>query len=428
MYTEILLIFTLIVINGLFSMSEIAIVSARKFKLENEAKRGNGRAKAALGLANSPNEFLSTVQIGITLIGILTGLFGGEGLQDRLAFWLSQWPTIEPYSRSISIGIVVVVITYFSLVVGELLPKRLGLLNPEAVAKLVALPMQLIARITHPFIKLLTFSTSTLLRLFNLKDANEGRVTEEEIKAIIQEGTDAGEIQQIEQDIVERVFSLGDINVASLMVHRTDIVWLDTSADFAELKREIDTYPHTAYPVAEEDLDYAQGLVYLKDLYVSGAASVEHLKRLVKPVLFVPEAQSAYRLLEQFKQSKIKYALVKDEYGAVQGLVSMSNLLNALVGDVESPAGEEAGIVPREDGSYLVDGLLPFFEFLQYLEVEYDVKPAQLSFNTVGGFVLDQLKRIPKTGEKFQWRGYDIEVMDTDNGRVDKILVKKREG
>ncbi|WP_300570269.1 hemolysin family protein [Flavobacterium sp.] len=420
---EILIIFFLILLNGVFSMSEIALISARKNRLETAAKKGNSSAKIALDLANSPNKFLSTVQIGITLIGILTGIYSGEKVTDDVKFFLDGFEALKPYSPSLSVGIVVVVLTFFSLVLGELLPKRIGLNYPEAIAKGVAVPMKIVSIITAPFIWLLTTSTDFILDVLKIKPTADGKVTEEEIKAIIKEGTEGGEVQEIEQDIVERVFHIGDRKVNSLMTHRKSLVYLSIEDDdLKSLKEKVLDELHSVYPVCEDNLDEVVGIVLLKDLFASFEKGSFDLRAITKEPVYFIEHTSAYKALEIFKKSKVHYALVTDEHGMIQGIITLNDILEALVGDASDFYEEEFQLVAREDGTWLVDGHYSLHDFLTYFDMDdlindYDV-------TTVSGLIMTELSYIPKVGEKLVWNKMELEVMDMDGVIIDKVLVR----
>lgn len=420
---EILIIFFLIVLNGVFSMSEIALISARKNRLESAAKKGNTSAKAALDLANSPNKFLSTVQIGITLIGILTGIYSGEKVTDNVQLFLEGFETLKPYSQSLAVGIVVVVLTYFSLVIGELLPKRIGLNYPESIAKAVAVPMKAVSIITMPFIWLLTTSTDFVLDVFKIKPTADGKVTEEEIKAIIKEGTEGGEVQEIEQDIVERVFHIGDRKVNSLMTHRKSLMYLTLDETMQELKEKVLEELHSVYPVCVENLDDVVGVVLLKDLFANFEKGDFDLKAITREPVYFIEHTSAYKALEHFKKSKVHYALVTDEYGICQGIITLNDILEALVGDAADFYEEEFQLIAREDGTWLVDGHYSLHDFLTFFDMDdlindYDV-------TTVSGLIMTELSYIPKVGEILVWNKMELEVIDMDGVKIDKVLVRQ---
>nr|WP_255702270.1 hemolysin family protein [Flavobacterium sp. WG47] len=420
---EILIIFFLILINGVFSMSEIALISARKNRLETAAKKGHNNAKVALDLANSPNKFLSTVQIGITLIGILTGIYSGEKITTDVQTFVSGFAVLKPYADSIGVGIVVVVLTFFSLVLGELLPKRIGLNYPEAIAKAVAVPMKMVSIATAPFIWLLTISTEGILKLFNIKPTADGKVTEEEIKAIIKEGTEVGEVQEIEQDIVERVFHIGDRKINSLMTHRQHIVYLSLDDKVEDLKEKMLEELHSFYPVCKENnMDDVEGVVLLKDLFASFEKGKFNLKSITKTPVYLIEHTSAYKALENFKKSKVHYAFVTDEYGVFQGIITLNDILEALVGDAADFDEDEYQLIAREDGTWLVDGLYSLHDFLTYFDMDDLTNDYEVT--TVSGLIMTEMGKIPTQGEKLVWNRLELEVIDMDGVKIDKVLVK----
>lgn len=419
---ELLIILFLILLNGVFSMSEIALISARKNRLETAAKKGNTNAKVALDLANSPNKFLSTVQIGITLIGILTGIYSGEKITNDVQEFVSGFQALQPYAESIGVVIVVVVLTFFSLVLGELLPKRIGLNHPESIAKAVALPMKIVSQITAPFIWLLTISTDGLLKILNIKPTADGKVTEEEIKAIIKEGTEGGEVQEIEQDIVERVFHIGDRKVNSLMTHRQSIVYLSLEDSLEVLKSKVLDELHSVYPVCNENMDDVVGVVLLKDLFTSFEKGSFNLQSITKDPAYFIEHTSVYKALENFKKSKVHYAFVTDEYGVFQGIITLNDILEALVGDASDFDEDEYQLIAREDGTWLVDGLYSLHDFLTYFDMDELTNDYEVT--TVSGLIMTELGNIPKTGEKLIWNKFVLEVIDMDGVKIDKVLVK----
>jgi putative hemolysin len=417
---EILLILGLILLNGLFSMAEIALVSARKARLEAQANKGDKRAKEALSLANNPDTFLSTVQIGITLIGILTGIMSGEKLKSDFVVFLNQFDSIKQYSSGIATAIIVIVITYFSMVLGELVPKRLGLAKPETISKLFAKPMRILSIITHPFIWLLSKSTYLIVKLLNIK-TTDNQVTEEEIKAIISEGTEQGTIEEAEQEIIERVFHLGDRTITSLMTHRSDLVWFDINDSEATIREKIFQEPHSVYPICDGEVDSIKGMVSLKDMYLANDHTL--FKDLMKPPIYVPENNTAYQVLEKFKQSKNHSCFIIDEYGSLLGLITLNDILTAIVGDLPEQHLDDYEIVEREDGSFLIDAQIPFYDFLSRFAMTEKMNEGEQEFDTLAGFILHQLKRIPHTGDKFHWEGFTIEIIDMDAQRIDKVLV-----
>lgn len=418
---EIFILIGLILLNGVFSMAEIALVSARKARLEAQANKGDKKAREALDLANHPDTFLSTVQIGITLIGILTGIVSGERLTDDLAENIKTWPLVGQYSHGIATVIIVIIITYFSLVFGELVPKRLGLARPEATAKVLAGPMRWLSRITHPFVWLLTKSGNLIIGIFGIR-RNDNQVTEEEIKAIISEGTEHGAIEETEHEIIERVFHLGDRNITSLMTHRSDIIWFNLDDNEEKIKQIIFDDPHSAYPICDGSVDDIKGVVSIKDLYISPDNTL--FKEIMQPALFIPENNSPYQVLEKFKESRIHSAFIVDEYGSILGLITLNDILEAIVGDIPQPDESDYEITEREDGSYLVDAQIPFYDFLTRFEKTEWMNEGEHDFDTLAGFILHELERIPKTGDKMEWKGFSIEIIDMDGHRIDKILVK----
>lgn len=417
---EIFILLGLFILNGLFSMSEIALVSARKARLEAQANKGNKAAKDALDLANNPDTFLSTVQIGITLIGIFTGIYSGEKLTDDFTAFLGQFPMLAPYSKGLATTLIVIVVTYFSLILGELVPKRLGMSRPEAIAKRMAKPMRVLSIITYPFIWLLSKSSTIFVRLFRIK-ASDNQVTEEEIKAIISEGTEHGAIEEAEQEIIERVFHLGDRNITSLMTHRSDIIWFDMEDTEARIREKIIADPHSIYPICDSEIDNIKGMVSIKDLYV--ANDFTQFKELMKPALFVPENNTAYQVMEKFKESKQHSCFIVDEYGSVQGMITLNDILEAIVGDLPETDIDDYDIVEREDGSFLVDAQIPFYNFLNRFDKTEWLTDEVQEYDTLAGCILHELERIPHTGDKLEWRDFTFEIMDMDGHRIDKVLV-----
>lgn len=417
---EILIIVLLILVNGVLSMSEIALVSVRKSKLEVDAKKGSKSAATVLRLAEEPNRFLSTGQIGITMIGILTGLYSGEAFAGDLAEVVARISALEPYALLISKVIIVVVVTYFTLIFGELVPKRLGMNSPERVAKYVAAPMIFLSQLAHPFVWLLSKSTSLIMKLFGLDDADNNVVTEDEIKAMLKESMDDGQVQQVEHDIVERVFGLGDRDVSSIMTHRSEVVWLDINDSNDAIRAKVRENLLDVYPVGNARLENIEGVVSLKDMFREQWAEENTFRDLVRPAKFLPETQSVYSALEDFKAAQVKFGIVIDEFGDILGILTLTDIMEALVGEVSDP-GEEQGIVRRDDGSVLVDGQYSFYDFLEYFDMEELY--ADHGFNTVSGLILDELEHIPVVGEKVSWHDFHFEILDMDGARIDKVLV-----
>jgi putative hemolysin len=407
-------------------MSEIALISARKNRLETAAKKGNKNAQIALDLANSPNKFLSTVQIGITLIGILTGIYSGDKITKDVEIFVQGFEMLKPFAHSIAVGIVVVILTFFSLVLGELLPKRIGLNHPEGIAKAVALPMKMVSIITAPFIWLLTTSTEFLLDVLQIKPTADGKVTEEEIKAIIKEGTEVGEVQEIEQDIVERVFHIGDRKINSLMTHRKSVVLLPLHADKNQVKEFMLKELHSIYPVYGENYDDILGVVNLKNIFAHFENDSFNLDEIMTEAPFMMEQTTAYKALEEFKKTGIHYAFVSDEYGIFQGIITLNDILEALVGNASDFYKDDFQLVEREDGTWLVDGHYSLHDFLTYFELDELTNDYEVT--TVSGLIMTELSHIPKQGEKLIWQKFELEVIDMDGVKIDKVMVKALKG
>jgi putative hemolysin len=424
-YLEILIIVLLIFLNGLLAMSEIAIVSARKSRLQEMADQGNTRALAALRLAEKPNQFLATVQFGITLVGILAGAYGGATIADTIAFHLRTIPEVAPYAASIAIAIVVIAITVLSLVLGELVPKRLALNNAEAIAAAVAGPMKTLSMITSPAVNILTISTDMVIRLLGVKPSNLPPVTLGEIRVLLEQGTESGVFHETEQEMIESVLRLDEKPVSAFMTPRTQIASFDLEDTTEDIHRKITTTPHSRFPVVRDTLDNVVGIVRAKDLL---AQSLERrpidLQSLLRPPLFVPENITALKVLEVFKERGLHVALVTDEYGGIHGMVTHHDVLEAIVGDIPA-AGEkhEPEATRRDDGSWLVDGMMHVDRLVDLLELPHDAEEEEGDYQTVGGLVMSRIGTIPVAGQKFLWRGLTFEVMDMDGRRVDKVLV-----
>ena len=422
---EISFILVLIVVNGLLAMTELAIVSARKARLQQRINEGDEKARLALELANDPGNFLSTVQIGITTVGILAGAFGGATIARALAERLAQVPALAQVSTSLSIFIVVALITYLSLILGELVPKRLALNNAEAIASYAARPMRFLSRLASPIVSFLSFSTNLVLRLIGMQPSDEPPVTEEEVKVMIEQGTQAGVFEEAEQDMLEGVFRLGDLRVGSLITPRTEIDWLDLDAPPEEHQRKIVESARSRFPVAQGSLDEVIGVVQAKDLlvaYLSGR-SVD-LRANIREPLFIPQNMPALKLLELIKDTNLPMALVIDEYGGLEGLVTVNDILEAIVGDISVRSEtDEPEIVQREDGSWLLDGMLAIEEVSDVLKLADFPGVKEGHFSTLGGFIMTHLGHIPEAAENFEWSGFRFEVVDMDGLRVDKVLV-----
>lgn len=417
------ILFFLILLNGFFSMSEIAIVSARKSRLDMAAKRGDRKARMALRTAESPNRFLSTVQIGITLIGILMGIYSGEHITQDLEIRIRSIAVLAPWAGTLAIVVVVVIMTFFSLVLGELVPKRIGLSHPEWIARMVALPMQWVARLTSPFVWLLTRTSDLLLAILPIRSSPDQQVTEEEIKAIIHEATIGGDVQEIEQELVERVFSMGDRKIASLMTHRSDLVWLSLDMSVSEIRDRVAEELHSLYPVHTGDPDDLVGIVLLKDLFSQFINPDFRLEDHLRPVPYLSERMSAYEALQQFRETKVTFGIIIDEFGHIEGLVTINDLLVALVGEAGDFEPEAPGFIQREDGSWLVDGQYSLADFFRRFDLDEFV--ADYPVNTLGGLILHEMKRVPRTGEVIQWNQFSMEIVDMDRARIDKVLVRQ---
>lgn len=420
---ELLIILLLLIINGIFAMSEIAIVSARKTRLQALAEAGNSRAKSALELAENPNRFLSTTQIGITLIGILAGAFGGATIAGQLEDRFDQIDLLQPYSNFLAVIVVVVATTYFSLVVGELVPKRLGLQNPERVAMIVAKPMRRLSIVTAPLVALLSKSTDAILMLMGAHQSNRPELTEDDVTALILQGTEDGIFEHTEHSMVVGVLSLDDVSVEQIMTPRTEIEWLDLEDSLDDMLKQISESPHTHFPVSKEQLDHLEGILAIKDLLNCKLTNQPiELKSLLRPPLYVPETQVLTQTLETFKRLGQRMALVIDEHGGIEGMVTMTDILEEIVGDVSQG---ESQVIQRADGSWLMDGLLPVSELEELLSIEDDHTLEDEDFQTLGGFVMQSLGRVPTSSDTFEWQGFRFEVMDMDGRRVDKVLVSK---
>lgn len=428
MISAIVILLLLFLVNGLFVMTEIAIVSARKSRLEMDARNGDRRAQAALDNALAPSRLLSTIQIGVTLIGILTGVYSSDKIAKGMELLLTEVGIGPVLSHSLALGVVVVLVTFVSMLIGELVPKRIGLLNPEVVAKRTVGPMIIITNLVSPFTYVLSKAGDFILWLLRVKPSKDSKVTEEEIKAMIQEGTEDGEVQEIEQDIVERVFHLGDRKVSSLMTHHSDLEWLDTSDSSEVIREKIREELHSVYPVCDGDLDDVKGVVYIKDLFLQNICDTGFdIMQQLRPAQFIHESLTAYEALEIFKQNKIHYALVVDEYGSTAGMVTLNDILEALVGDFNEPDPDEPQINLRDDGTWLADGQMPFYEFAYEFDVQgFDT--SKIKFDTLAGLAMSILKRIPKPGEKFTWGDFEFEVVDLDGNRIDKLIIRKMDG
>jgi putative hemolysin len=422
---DLIVVLILTIANGLFSMSEMAIVSARKARLQEMAERGNVKAKAALALANSPNRFLSTVQVGITLITILTGVLGGATLAEPIAQAINRYiPQLATSSSAIASTLVVIFITFLSLIVGELVPKRLALNSPEKIAMTVAIPMRLVERLTAPIVFLLSLSTDLLLKLLGSSVASdEPQITEEEIKVLMRQGAADGTFDAAEQDMIERVFNLGDEPISALITPRLDIVWLDLNDSLTENRQKMTDSRHSRYPVCQESLDNVLGIIHVKDLLAQPHETFD-LTSVLRQPLFLAETTHALKALELLKKTGNQVALVANEYGVTQGLVTLNDVVEVIIGDIPFEDEEqEQEAIRREDGSWLMDGRISIDEFKELLNIEELPGEERDNYQTLGGFVITHLGHIPKSSDHFVWDGFRLEVMDMDGNRVDKVLV-----
>lgn len=420
--SEIIIILALILINGLLSMSEAALVASRKARLQQKANEGNKASALAIQLLEDPNIFLSAVQIGITLIGVLTGAVGGATLTAALSASLQNIPYIGEYSQSFALSIVVISITILTIWLGELVPKRLGINSPERIAQIVAGPMLFISKIFSPFIALMSKATNFILRLLGVNPSTEPPITEEELQMLIDQGTQAGVFEESEQDMVEGVFSLGDQRVYSLMTPRTEIVWLDVSDTTEEILEKIANCPYSRFPVRQDSLETIVGIVKSRDLLVTTLSKKEiDLEELSKPAIFIPETMLASRALEILKEKNTELLLVVDEFGGVQGLLTINDILEEIVGEME---GEEPQATQRQDGSWLLDGMLEVDEFKDIFNL--NELPHENEYETLSGFIMTSLGRLPQTTDHFEWNNLRFEVVDMDGRRVDKVLVTSK--
>jgi putative hemolysin len=417
--TEFLLIVILIAMNNLLAMTEAALLAVRKARLQQRVNGGDKNAGIVLKLVENPNQFLSVIQIGITLIDVLTGAVTGATLAVMFARMIEDIPVLAPYSDSIGLALGVLIITYFSIILGELVPKRLAIQNPEMVASRFARPMLFLSKVLSPVVRFLSFSTNLVLRLIGIRPSNEPPVTEEEIHVLLDQGTQAGIFEEAEQDMVAGVFRLNDRRVYSLMTPRTEILWLHVRDTTDDILKKLAEGPYSRFPVCQESLDNVLGIVKARELLTRSLAGEPiHLKECLSPALFIPETTFASRALEIFKESDKELVLVIDEFGGVTGLLTINDVLEEIVGDIE--AGEPQ-VTQRQDGSWLLDGMLDIEEFKELFRL--GLLPNENDYETLAGFVMTSLGKIPQTAEQFEWEGLRFEVVDMDARRVDKVLV-----
>jgi len=418
---EFFIILLLILLNGIFSMSEIAVISARKTTLANKEKDGSRGAGAALRLANNPSRFLSTVQIGITLIGILTGIYSGATIAGKLASVFTGFGVAENWTYPIAQVLIVIFVTFLSIIFGELVPKRIGMSMAEKVSALISRPMSLLSKLAAPCVWLLSKSTEAVVNILGIRET-ESKVTEEDIKSMVQEGKEDGEVQEVEQDIVERAFMLGDQKVSGIMTHRSDVEALDITMTTDEIKSTLEKDLYEAYPVTDRGMDNILGIVLMKDLILHLNDSKINLRKLMRPAVYFYENMSVYRALEQMKEKRLKQAFICDEFGSFQGIVTLRDILEGLVGSIDEVA-EEPEIIKRGDSdSWLVDGQCSFYDFLAHFDRE-ELYDNTMSYNTLAGLLIEQTKHIPQSGEKAKWQEFNFEIVDMDGARIDKVLV-----
>ena len=417
---DFLIIIILIILNGVFAMSEIAIISARKSSLMKESKDGNKNAKIALSLANQPDKFLSTIQIGITLIGILTGIYSGDTIAKELSNILIKINIPIIYASSISKIIIVALVTYLTLIFGELVPKRLAMIMPEKIAKTVASPMTILSKIGAPFVWILSKSALIVSKILGIKD-DKNPITEEEIKSMVEEGKQVGEVKEVEQDIIERAFFLGDRKIESIMTHRSDIVCLDINMSVDEIKKIISKNPFSNYPLIDKNLDNIIGILRITDIFdkLNGKIKIE---KFAKKVNYFHNNMEVYLVLEEMKKNNIKIGFISDEFGNIDGMITQSDIFDALVGSI-SESKENEDIKERKNGGWFVDGQCPIYDFLEYFEI--DDETVSNNYNTISGLILEILQHIPLEGESIKWKNLNIEIVDMDGARIDKIIVKK---
>jgi putative hemolysin len=427
MLTDISLLLVLILLNGVFAMSEIAIVSSRRARLVQMAESGSSGARHALTLASEPTRFLSSVQVGITSIGILNGAIGEASIASRLRVLLEQVPAVAPYAETFSLGVMVVLLTYFSLILGELVPKRLALTHPEAIASIIARPMELLAAVGRPIVTFLSVSTDTILRLLGVRQVKQPVVTLEEIRLLLEQGADEGVFEDAEHEMVTNVLNLDDRHVAAVLTPRSDVVFLDVRDGLDVNRQKLRQDPHDVLPLCDGGLDHVLGFVrstaVLEKLLDGGTID---LPALAEKPLFVPETMSLMTLLEQFKRTHLPVALVVDEFGGVEGLVSLTDVIGSIVGELPSAPGEEPSIVRREDGSWLLDGVLDLETVLRTLEAESLVSDEDRQhYHTLGGLAMLALGRVPRTGDLFERGDFRFEIVDMDGNRVDRVLASR---
>lgn len=420
---ELLVIVVLIIVNGLLSMSEIAIIASRKSKLQEMANTGSVSAMLALRLSEKPEDLLSVVQIGITLVGIVAGVYGGATIADRLAIYFDSVSWLAAYSHVVALVIVVGLITYLSLLIGELVPKRIALSNPEKIAARTAGLMRFMEILTYPLVKLLTFSTNSVLTLIGVPHSVDSRVTEEEVKVLLEEGTKTGVFEEVEQDMVESVLKLDDRPISALMTPRTEVEWYDLNDPLSDFEAKIKAGSRSVFPVALDTLDNVLGVVDVRDYLILKLEkkAKKDIRDIMTNSLFIVESTPILKVVEMFKRTGIHLAMVIDEHGVVQGLVTINDVLEAIVGDISLSGEPEA--VQRADGSWLIDGMLPVDEFKKIFDLDVWEGEESGHYYTMGGLLVVHMAKTPRSGDVFEWNKFMFEVVDMDGRRVDKILV-----
>lgn len=422
---EIALILALLSVNGLFAMAEIAVVTAKRIRLQHRAERGDAGAAAALALANDPTEFLSTVQVGITLVGVLAGAFGGATLSERLAVPLTAVPFLGAYAETTAFVLVVALITYLSLIIGELVPKRIALANPERVASRVARPMGKLAHVARPLVQLLTASTRGVLRLFGMRDIPEPGLTEEEIHALVEQGAESGAVPEVEHEIVESVFRLGDREVGAVMTVRQDLEWMDTAITDEELRRTLGMQRRPWYLVCDGDVEKVRGVAHAGDLLALYAADTPFdLRTVLNEPLYVPQTMPVFRLLEDFRNSRQHIAVALDEYGGVAGVVTLDDIVGELVGDIpQHGAEDEPRPMIRADAGWIATGNAAIEDVLEELELAPATLSGERGYRTLGGFIVARVGRVPRRGDAFEWQEHRFEVIAMDGRRVERVRI-----
>ncbi|MDR0606083.1 MAG: hemolysin family protein [Bacteroidales bacterium] len=421
---EIGIIFLLIVFNGILSLSEISLISSRRIKMNILAKANKRGANKALILMDNPERFLSTVQVGITLVGILTGVYSGDTLTVYLRDWLiSLFPNITQYAGIIAKAIVVLTVTYFTIVLGELIPKRLAMITPETLLRRFSGFLRFFSKLFYPFVWILEFSVRWAMRILNIKPTEESKITEEEILAAVKLGTSEGEIQDVEQDIIERVFDIGDRDVKSVMTHRNDLVCIDINHDLQTIQSIVHKEMHGYYPVIDKHLDNLMGVISLKDIFGCVSSGEINMRDLIMEPVFFPETTSAYKALKHFKETQLYYGFAVDEFGTLQGMITSVDIMEALLGRMTQQDDNEETILPQEDGTWIVDGQYSFYDFLAYFDMEEIFQ--EYDFNTLSGLILNVADHIPRVGEIIRWKNFSFEIHAMDTGRIDKVLVVK---